>query len=47
MEKDTAKQWLIDFMKEINDQDNRATANPYYYELRHMEKALELKVDRK
>ena len=29
-----ARTWLADFMKEVNSQDNRATATPYYYELR-------------
>jgi len=29
--------WLREFMKEINSQDNRATATPYYYELRYVD----------
>lgn len=28
--------WLREFMKEVNSQDNRATATPYYYELRYV-----------
>ena len=30
-----ALQWLREFMTEVNTQDNRATATPYYYELRY------------
>lgn len=29
-----ARDWLRAFMKEVNEQDNRATATPYYYDLR-------------
>ena len=34
MNQEEAHQWLRDFITEINTQDNRATATPYYYELR-------------
>lgn len=27
--------WLREFMAEVNRQDNRATATPYYYDLRY------------
>lgn len=30
-----ALKWLREFMVELNTQDNRATATPYYYELRY------------
>lgn len=32
--KTEATAWLRDFMSELNTQDNRATATPYYYQLR-------------
>lgn len=35
MNQERAIQWLRDFITEINTQDNRATATPYYYELRY------------
>ena len=31
----TSVEWLREFMTEVNTQDNRATATPYYYELRY------------
>jgi len=36
MTQEEARQWLRDFITEINTQDNRATATPYYYELRYV-----------
>lgn len=35
MNQEEARQWLRDFITEVNAQDNRATATPYYYELRY------------
>ncbi len=32
-----AQEWLRGFMREVNGQDNRATANPYYFELRYID----------
>lgn len=31
------RRWLQEFIKEINSQDNRMTATPYYYDLRYVE----------
>ena len=33
-----AFEWLQGLMKEINEQDNRATATPYYYYLKYSKK---------
>lgn len=35
MTREEAQQWLRDFITELNTQDNRGTATPYYYELRY------------
>lgn len=33
-----ARRWLKEFMTEVNTQDNRITATPYYYDLRYRDK---------
>lgn len=35
MAKEEALKWLEEFITEINNQDNRGTACPYYYDLRY------------
>ncbi|RLC83550.1 MAG: hypothetical protein DRJ03_16860 [Chloroflexi bacterium] len=38
MTRDEALEWLRGLSKEIRSQDNRATASPYYYDLRYSDK---------
>ena len=35
IKKKDAKKWLQEFLMEINSQDNKATATPYYYALKY------------